>query len=174
VDLGAAIARATAEGVLLKGGGHKMAAGLTVAQAALAEAMARIDALLARQGAGAEGPQDLSCDGALSCAGASLELIEQMEAAGPYGAGAPAPRLVLSGVTYTTHPMGESHLRLSIQDPTGRLDGVLFRAQGTPLGQALETHARSVVHLAGRLEINEWGGRRTPRLRVEDIAPAQP
>ncbi|MEO1551788.1 MAG: single-stranded-DNA-specific exonuclease RecJ, partial [Pseudomonadota bacterium] len=173
VDLGAAIARATSEGTLLKGGGHKMAAGLTVARDQLEPAMSRLEALLARQGAGQAGPQDLACDGAISCAGASLDLVEQLEAAGPYGAGAPAPRLVLSSVTYrAAQSMGDSHMRLSLQDPSGRLDAVAFRVAHTELGAALDGYAGRVVHVAGRVEINEWGGRRTPRLRIEDIALA--
>jgi len=92
IDLGAVIQKSAAEGVLLKGGGHKMAAGLTVARDQLDAAMERIGALLAKQGAADIGPADLRLDGVLMPGAATVDLIEQIEAAGPFGAGAPAPR----------------------------------------------------------------------------------
>ena len=92
IDLGAVIQRAARDGDLIKGGGHKMAAGLTVARGKLETTMTRISELLAKQGAGDIGPADLRLDGILMPGAASVELIEQIEKAGPFGAGAPAPR----------------------------------------------------------------------------------
>ncbi len=93
IDLGSAIATCTHEGLLLKGGGHKMAAGLTVATDKLEEAMARISELLQKQGADKIGPKDLMLDGSVMPSAITTELIEQLEMAGPFGAGAPAPVL---------------------------------------------------------------------------------
>jgi len=173
VDLGAAVATAAREGLLLKGGGHRMAAGLTVATDRLEPAMERLGELLARQGAGAGGPRDLRLDGAMAPGGATPELCEMLEAAGPFGQSAPAPRFALAGVRVAfAKPMGEGHLRLSLDGAGGRCDAVAFRVGGTPLGECLGASAGAALHVAGRLEIDDWGGRRRARLRVEDAAAA--
>ena len=174
VDLGHAIQRLAAEGLLIKGGGHKMAAGLTVARDRLEPAMARLTELLAKQGAGQAGPADLALDGLLMPGAATPELVSQIEAAGPFGAGAPGPRYVFPemGVSFAKR-VGESHLKLRFGDGTGpTLDAIAFGAFDGPLGPALEGHGGARFHLAGRLEINTWGGRQTVQLRLEDAAPA--
>ncbi|MFN3613927.1 MAG: single-stranded-DNA-specific exonuclease RecJ, partial [Rubrimonas sp.] len=101
VDLGACVARLAREGLLTKGGGHRMAAGLTVDRTALPAAMARLGDLLARQGAGQGGPRDLRLDGLLAAGGATVELAEMLEAAGPWGSQAPAPAFALPAVRLT-------------------------------------------------------------------------
>ncbi|WP_417607084.1 single-stranded-DNA-specific exonuclease RecJ [Primorskyibacter flagellatus] len=175
VDLGAAIQRLAAEGLLLKGGGHKMAAGLTVARDKLDEAMARLSDLLAKQGAGDAGPADLRLDGTLMPGAATPEIIDQLDDAGPFGAGAPAPRHAFPSVEIRyAKRVGSSHLRLSFSDGTGpKIDAICFGAYDGPLGDALENHGGARFHLAGRLEINEWGGRRKAQLRLDDAAKAQ-
>ncbi|WP_338548793.1 single-stranded-DNA-specific exonuclease RecJ [Roseovarius phycicola] len=174
VDLGHAIQKLTAEGLLIKGGGHKMAAGLTVAREKLEAAMDRLSELLAKQGAGQSGPADLRLDGLLMPGGATTELVEQIEAAGPFGAGAPGPRYAFAdqGISFAKR-VGDSHLKLRFGDGTGpTLDAIAFGAFDTPLGQALEQHGGARFHLAGRLDINTWGGRQTVQLRLEDAALA--
>jgi single-stranded-DNA-specific exonuclease len=173
VDLGAAVHRVTSEGLLLKGGGHKMAAGLTVAQDRLETAMTRLSELLARQGAGAEGPRDLGIDSLLAPTAATPALVEQIEAAGPFGAQAPAPRFAFADMAVSARRLGESHLRLSFGDGLGaRVEAIAFGAFDTPLGAALETPGHNRFHLAGRLELNHWGGRTKVQLRLEDAAIA--
>ncbi len=174
VDLGASIQRLASEGLLLKGGGHKMAAGLTVEREKLEAAMARLSELLEKQGAGQAGPSDLKLDGLLMPGAASIELIQRFEAAGPYGASAPAPRFAFPECAiHFARRIGESHLKISFSDGTGpRLEAICFGAFDGPLGPALERHGGSRFHLAGRLEINTWGGRQSPQLRLEDAAPA--
>src|SRR6056297_1629451 len=98
VDLGAAIQRLAAEGLIEKGGGHKMAAGLSLSRAQLEPAMARLTELMAKQGAGDRGPADLRLDGLLMPAACTVELIERLEEAGPFGGAAPAPRFALPGL----------------------------------------------------------------------------
>lgn len=171
VDLGAAVQRVAAEGLLLKGGGHKMAAGLTVEEAQIPTAMARLGELLARQGAGAGGPADLHLDGLLAPAGASMDLVEQLESAGPYGASSPAPRFAFASVAVQARRIGESHLRLTFGDGMGaKLDAVAFGAFDGPLGPALENPGHQRFHLAGKLELNTYGGRTKVQLRLEDAA----
>ncbi|GAB1479113.1 single-stranded-DNA-specific exonuclease RecJ [Paracoccaceae bacterium] len=173
VDLGAAVQRLAAEGLLIKGGGHKMAAGLTVAQDRVEAAMERLSDLLARQGAGSEGPGDLRLDSLLMPGAATPELVEQIEAAGPFGAQAPAPRFAFADVAVSARRMGDKHLRLTLGDGTSsRLEAVAFGAFDGPLGPALEQTGHRRVHLAGRLELNHWGGRSKVQLRLEDAAIA--
>ena len=174
IDLGAAIQRLTAEGLLAKGGGHKMAAGLTVEEAKLEPAMARLGELLEKQGAGQAGPADLRLDGALMPGAANVALIEQIEAAGPFGAGAPAPRYALPDMAIRhARRVGEAHLKLGLSDGMGgNIDAIAFGAFDGPLGPALSDHGGARFHLAGRLEINSWRGRQQVQLRLDDAAPA--
>jgi single-stranded-DNA-specific exonuclease len=174
VDLGAAIQRLAAEGLLIKGGGHKMAAGLTVARNQLEVAMARLSELLARQGAGTGGAADLTLDGMLMPEAATPELISRIEAAGPFGAGAPAPRYAFADMQIRfAKRVGERHLKLRFAQTGGTtMDAICFGAFDGPLGPALEAHGGGLFHLAGRLELNTWQGRTTAQLRLEDAAPA--
>jgi single-stranded-DNA-specific exonuclease len=176
IDLGAPIQRLAAEGLLIKGGGHKMAAGLTVAEDKLDAAMARLAELLEKQGAHLAGAADLRLDGMLMPAAATVELAEQIEQAGPFGAGAPAPRYVFADMQIRfAKRVGESHLKISFGDGGGagtKLDAIAFGAFDGPLGPALENHGGARFHLAGRLDINSWRGRQTVQLRLEDAAPA--
>ena len=171
VDLGSAIQRLAAEGLIVKGGGHKMAAGLTLTRAQLLPAMQRLEALLARQGAGTQGAGDLDITALLMPTAATVELIEQIEQAGPFGASSPAPRFAFADQSVTTRRMGTGHLRVTFGDSLGaRVDGVLFNAFDTPLGNALEGAGHRRLHLAGRLEINHWNGKSKPQFRLEDAA----
>lgn len=174
IDLGSAVATCTREGVLLKGGGHKMAAGLTVATDNLEIAMARLSELLDKQGASTLGPKDLQLDGAINPSAITPDLIEQLESAGPFGAGAPAPRFALPAQRITfAKRAGESHLRLKLQGENGaKIDAICFRAFDGPMGTLLENHNGRLFHCAGRLEIDDWGGRRRAKLRLEDVAEA--
>ena len=170
IDLGAAIQKLASEGHLKKGGGHKMAAGLSLSRDQLEPAMERLTELLAKQGADKLGASDLRLDGPLMPGAATPELVEQLEEAGPFGAGAAAPRFVFPDVQIGfAKRVGSSHLKLSFGDGIGaRIDAICFGAFDGPLGPALEQHGGARFHLAGRLEINEWGGRRSVQLRLED------
>jgi len=174
VDLGAAIQRLAGEGLLLKGGGHRMAAGLTVEGDRIEPAMARLADLLARQGAGAAGPRDLRIDTLLMPRAATPELLERIEAAGPFGQAAPAPRFAFAGMAITQcRRVGENHLKIGLSDGSGpALDGIAFGAFDGPLGPRLTDHGGRRYHLAGRLELNHWQGRTRVQLRLEDAAEA--
>lgn len=170
VDLGAAIHRVAAEGLLIRGGGHRMAAGLTVDPARIEPAMARLGELLAAQGAGAGGPAELRIDGMLMTGAATPELLERIEAAGPYGAGCSAPRFAFPAQRITgLRRLGAGHLRFAFDDGLGRrVEAIAFGAGDGPLEGLLTT--APLLHLAGRLEINDWNGRRSVQLRLEDAA----
>ncbi len=172
IDLGAPIQRQAAEGLLIKGGGHRMAAGLSVAEDKLEAAMARLSELLQKQGSHLGGPADLAVTGLLMPGAATVELTELIEQAGPFGAGAPAPRFVFADMQIKfAKRVGDSHLKLSFTDGTGPvMDAICFGAYNGALGPALETHGGARFHLAGRLDINSWQGRRRVQLRLEDAA----
>jgi single-stranded-DNA-specific exonuclease len=173
VDLGASIQRLAAEGHLAKGGGHRMAAGLTVARDRIDDAMARLSALLARQGAGREGPAALPLDGLLALSALTPDLVSRIEAAGPFGPAAPAPRFACADVTVTARRVGETHLKASLRDTTGaRAEAIAFNAADGPLGVLIGASAQQRFHLAGTLSLSTWGGRTRAELRLEDAAPA--
>jgi len=174
VDLGAAVQRIAAEGLLVKGGGHRMAAGLTVEEGRLEAAMARLAELLAREGAGAGGPADLRLDGLLMPGAATPALMEDLDRAGPYGQGAPAPRFAFASMAISgARRIGESHLRFSFGDGLGaRIDAVAFGAFDGPLGPTLSAGGAGRFHLAGKLELDSWGGRSKVQLRLDDAARA--
>ncbi len=174
IDLGASVQRLQAEGLIEAGGGHRMAAGLSLTRAQLEPAMARLAELLARQGAGAGQARGLRLDGLLMPGAVTVELIEQIEAAGPFGTAAPAPRFAFPDVAIAfARRVGENHLRLRFSDGLGaHLDAIAFSAFDSSLGPALMQHDGARFHLAGRLEINNWQGRLRPQLRLEDAARA--
>lgn len=174
VDLGHAVQKLTAEGLLTKGGGHRMAAGLTVEKGRLDAAMDRLSELLAREGAGQGGPRDHNIDAVLMPGAVTVDLIEKLEAAGPFGQSAPAPRFAIPEATILhTRQVGSGHLKVTIGDGLGaRLDAIAFGAFDTPLGSEITGHGGRRFHLSGRLEINHWGGRKTPQLRLDDAAQA--
>ena len=173
VDLGAAVQLLAAEGLLSRGGGHRMAAGLTVDEGLIEAAMARLGDLLARQGAGRGGAADLRLDGLLMTGAATAQLVDQIEAAGPFGASAPAPRFAFADQAVTARRVGETHLRLSLSDGMGPpLEAIAFGAFDTALGPVLSQPGAQRFHLAGRLEISHWNGRSKVQLRLEDAARA--
>lgn len=174
IDLGAAIQKLVAEGLIEKGGGHKMAAGLSLDRTQLEPAMARLSDLLARQGSGLTMHQDLRVDAVILTSGATPELIELLDQAGPFGASAPAPRFAFPNVKITfSKPVGETHLKFTATDGgPAKIEGIAFGAMEGPLGPALQEAQRSGrnIHIAGRLELNHWQGRSKVQLRLEDAA----
>ncbi|UWQ06336.1 single-stranded-DNA-specific exonuclease RecJ [Aliiroseovarius crassostreae] len=174
VDLGASIQRLASDGDIQKGGGHKMAAGLSLSRDQLEPAMARLSDLLTKQGAGLQGAADLRLDGVLMPSAVTVDLIEELEQAGPFGASAPAPRFAFPDVQILfAKRVGQNHLKLSFGDGIGtRIDAISFGAFDGPLGPLLENHAGRRFHLAGKLEVNHWQGRSSPQLRLDDASTA--
>lgn len=169
VDLGRAIHACTREGLLLKGGGHKMAAGLTIEMDKLADAMAWLDAALCKQGADRIGPRTLTLDGMLTPRGTTLDLCEMLEQAGPFGAGSPAPRFAFPAMRIErAREVGDGHLACLIHDGVARLEAICFRAFQSELGTAVMNRRDRPLDVAGRIQIDEWQGRRRPKLHLED------
>lgn len=152
IDIGAAVQRLAAEGLLEKGGGHPMAAGLTVARSHLGAAMDRLAELLARQGAGGHRAETLALDGMLAPTGATRDLVEAIERAGPFGAAAAAPRFAFPAVLIKRlRPVGNGHLALSFGDAAATVEAVAFNIADKPLGVFLRDRQGHAVHLAGQI-----------------------
>ncbi len=172
VDLGAAVIAARQAGLLVNGGGHAMAAGLTVARDSLPELTRFLDERIAPQLGAAPPVRELGIDAALAPAAANAELVSMIERAGPFGAGNAQPRFALTGVRVSyAQPVGEGHVRCTLVGAErGRVDAIAFRANQSALGPALVDSARPVLHVAGSLKIDRFGGRETVRLQIDDAA----
>ena len=174
VDLGGAVARANLSGLLINGGGHKMAAGLTLAAGAADAAFAAMRADLAPAVARAGASRALKLDGALSLGAATKELWDMIERAGPYGPGNPGPRFALTSVRIAySRIVGENHVKITLADASGaRMKAIAFRAMDTPLGDALFGAGNRLLHVAGTLKPDTWTGGEALEMQIEDAAPA--
>ncbi|WP_424930406.1 single-stranded-DNA-specific exonuclease RecJ [Amaricoccus tamworthensis] len=172
VDLGAAIGTLVSEGLLQKGGGHKMAVGLSIHRDGIEPAMQRLSDLMSEAGADRPGQKVLDVAGLVTLQGATVELAEGIKSAGPYGAGSPAPIVTLSDVSVIrSRIVGENHLAVTFGDiQGGRLDGIAFRALESEMGQMLAQKSQNRFHVAGRLERDDWGGRSKAKFYIEDAA----
>jgi single-stranded-DNA-specific exonuclease len=171
-DIGAAVRDALNAGHLVKGGGHMMAAGLTVERAKLGRLRGFLEERLAGAAAGAGASAALDIDGALTASGATLDLVELLERAGPYGSGNPAPVFAFPAhrVLYADLA-GHDHVRCTLVHADGtRLRAVAFRALSTPLGETLLKERERPLHVAGRLAVDDFNGRRGAQLMIDDVA----
>jgi single-stranded-DNA-specific exonuclease len=171
-DIGHAVRAALEKGLAKKGGGHAMAAGVTIARDGLEAFETFLATELAGSVSSAREAFALSIDGALTPEAANSELVDLIEKAGPYGAGNPAPRFVFPAhrVGFIRR-MGEAHLRCSLKSGgSSTIGAIAFRSVGTPLGDALEASDGRVFHVAGRLQRDNWGGREKIELLIEDLA----
>ncbi len=172
VDIGAAVRAATTLGHLVKGGGHAMAAGLTV-EAARADALRSfLKAELGASASSARAQAGLDIDGAMTSAGVSDELMQLIDRAGPYGQGNPQPRFAFPAHRVSqARIVGEQHVRFVLQAADGsRLNSVAFRAAGQPVGKLLLGSGGLPIHVAGTLKRDSWGGRHKTELMVDDAA----
>jgi len=175
VDLGRAVRQAVQEGILVKGGGHAMAAGVTLRKGALTEFRAYLEEALGAAVAAARRVDVLLIDGALTAAAATSETVATIARAGPFGAGNPEPVMALPAHTIAyADEVGQAHIRVRLRagDGTG-VNAIAFRAAGQSLGSALTQSRRRQVHAAGCLAIDRWQGEERVQLRLIDIAPAE-
>jgi single-stranded-DNA-specific exonuclease len=173
VDLGAAIIGAKDKGLLAAGGGHAMAAGLTIEEAKLDEFAVWLDAHLAPAVARASAERAMALDLALSPGGLTPELVETLERAGPFGVGWPAPRIAVGPVRLVRAELvGSDHVRVIASGQDGAsFKAIAFRAAETAMGQSLlHGAAGRRLWLAGRAKIDDWGSRPQAELHLEDAA----
>jgi single-stranded-DNA-specific exonuclease len=176
VDIGRAVRRAVAEGLLEKGGGHAMAAGVTLRKSALAQFRAFIEATLGSDVALARRTTGLMIDGAVSATAANADLVALIERAGPFGSGNPEPVIVLPAHTIAyAEDVGQAHVRLRLKSADGSgVNAIAFRAGGQKLGAALLQNRGRQVHAAGSFALDRWNGEERVQFRLTDIAPAEP
>ena len=173
VDLGAAILAAKESGLLIAGGGHAMAAGLTVERGKIDALADFLDERLATGVAAGRDGRALLLDAVLAPGGVCPTMCDALEAGGPYGAGWPAPRVVAGPVRIVkADVVGNGHLRLVVAGDDGRrIKAIAFRMAATPLGHAmLAAPPHRKLWIAGRIKRDEWGDRIAAELHLEDAA----
>src|SRR5437763_1972507 len=175
VDLGSAVRHAVATGLLVKGGGHAMAAGVTIAPDKLAAFRAYLEETLAEAVEKARHEDCLEIDGALTAAGATVAMLNDIARAGPFGAGHAEPVFALpSHAIAYAEEVGQAHVRARLRAGDGTmLNAIAFRAAGKPLGNALIANRGRSVHAAGTLSIDRWNGEERVQLRLMDLAPVE-
>ena len=176
VDLGRVVRHAVAQGLLTKGGGHAMAAGITLKRGALGAFRAYLEETLAPMVEAARREDALLIDGAVSATAANIDLHATIDRAGPFGSGNPEPVIALPGhaIAYA-EPVGQAHVRARFRAGDGAIiNAIAFRAVGQKLGDALLNNRGQPVHVAGCLAVDRWQGQERLQMRIIDIALADP
>lgn len=173
-DLGRMVRAAVDEGLLVKGGGHAMAAGLTLERSKLGALRAFFEEAAGRQVSELVAGQTMKIDGALGASGATIELVDRLETAGPYGSGHPQPVFALPAHRVRdARPVGTTHVKVVLEGQDGsRLDCIAFRVADTDLGSLLLASRGNLLHVAGSLSADQWQGSKRVQLRITDAAPA--
>jgi single-stranded-DNA-specific exonuclease len=172
VDLGAAVIAARQSGLLEAGGGHAMAAGLTVSRDKLPELSKFLETHVSKQ-LPAEGivPR-LRSDGVITADSIDMQMFEAMERLEPFGAGNEEPRLVLSRVRIDkADVVGTNHVRCFLSGASGRrLKAIAFRAMDRELGPFLLGQQGQIAHICGKIRRDNWGGNNALQLFIDDAA----
>ncbi|KKJ75927.1 single-stranded DNA exonuclease [Kiloniella litopenaei] len=173
VDLGAAVIAARQAGLLENGGGHAMAAGLTVHQENYQELCQFLSERLSKALSEVSYTPSIGIDGALQPGGASTDLIDLLDSCGPFGVGNPQPRFVLPSVRVLRPGLvGESHVRCILSGSDGKtIKGIAFRSLDNELGQLLLNTGGMPIHVCGKLKRDTWSGPDGVQIIIEDAAP---
>jgi single-stranded-DNA-specific exonuclease len=173
-DLGKLVRNAVDQGLLVKGGGHAMAAGITVERSKMGALRAFFEESASEMVGQLRDNESLAIDGALSAAGATIPLFETMERAGPFGSGHPQPVLVLPHHRLVdARTVGASHIKVTLAGADGkRINAIAFRSVGSALGDFLFNQLGQSIHVAGNLSLNHWNGSTTTQFRIIDAAKA--
>ncbi len=174
VNIGRSFMDAMEQGVILKGGGHAMAGGFTVAPESYDQLKKFLSSDISRQMANSNGNVESQIDGVLTVQGARIELLELLEnTIGPFGQEFPEPVFAFSNIRIHNPTIrGETHISVMLSDWEGgaRMKAMAFGAVGTPLGDALLNQNAKAFHVIGKLKINEWQGKRSAELHIDDAA----
>ncbi|MBR0693025.1 single-stranded-DNA-specific exonuclease RecJ [Bradyrhizobium lablabi] len=172
VDLGKAVRQAVHDGLLMKGGGHAMAAGVTLRKERLAEFRAFMESALAADVAASRHENELFIDGAATARAVTPEFAATLNRAGPFGSANPEPVIALpSHQLVYADEVGQAHLRLRLKSGDGSIvNGIAFRSIGQKLGSALTQNRGQQLHVAGSLAVDRWQGTERVQFRVLDVA----
>ncbi|MEM7663414.1 MAG: single-stranded-DNA-specific exonuclease RecJ [Pseudomonadota bacterium] len=171
INIGEAIAEAAREGFLLSGGGHAMAGGLSVEPDGIQSFADWLTVRLKGSGHELEAARSLTIDAVLGAGAVSVETYQSISRIGPFGAGAPEPVFAICDASIVdSRAIGENHMKFTIEETGRRVECLAWRARDTALGDAIIAGAS--MHLAGRLKLNEWNGRKRAQFEVADAALA--
>jgi single-stranded-DNA-specific exonuclease len=172
LDIGRLVRKAVESGLLAKGGGHAMAAGLTIEKARLGDLRAFFEEEAADTVAQLDAAHRLKIDGALAASGVTLDLADMIERAGPFGAGHSQPVFAVPNhILSDVRVVGQNHVKLTLTGPDGgKLNGIAFRAADSEMGAALLGGRGSAFHFAGSISVDHWQGVRRVQIRITDAA----
>ncbi|PPR15787.1 MAG: Single-stranded-DNA-specific exonuclease RecJ [Alphaproteobacteria bacterium MarineAlpha9_Bin3] len=167
IDIGVMITAAKQSGILVNGGGHPMACGLTIKKEKINDLRIFLNNKINNQAKTIK--KEYFVDMAVSVSGAIPSLIKQLSLIEPFGAGNPEPKFIIKDANlYNVKIVGEKHIKCSISDTSNhRLDAIAFRSVGTALGKSLLNKYQA--HVIGRLKISEWNGRESLQMLIEDV-----
>lgn len=177
-DLGAAVLAAKAAGILIKGGGHAMAAGITLDPARLDEFRAFMDARIAESQYAQDGII-VKVDMGIPIRRATIGLVDAVQNLAPFGMGNPTPRFAITGALLAeVRILKDKHLKCLFLDPEAgmagpQLEGIIWNEANTPFAATLRAHKGQIVDAVGGLEINEWRGKRSLQMKLEDVRLSQ-
>jgi len=178
VDLGSAVIAAVELGLAAKGGGHAMAAGVTLKPGQIGPFRAHLADLLGTSVATARAATALQIDAAITARSATPEFFHEIERAGPFGSGNPQPVFVFPAhrAKFAEVVGAGGHVRFTLSSEDGaRLKAIAFRAAASALGQALLSAGNDMpMHIAGTIGLDHWQGREEVQLKVTDAALLQP
>lgn len=172
IDLGRAVREAVEQKVLIKGGGHAMAAGLTIIADKIPELRDFFDMRLGADASRLRAEQSLVIDAAIMAGGATVSLLAEIDRAGPFGSGYPEPLFAFAAHRVVdAMEVGTNHVRAKLKAGDGKtLEAIAFRAANQPIGTALMKNRGGILHVAGSLTINRYRGGETVQLRIMDVA----
>ena len=172
IDMGLHVRSLAEEGYIEKGGGHKMAAGLTIQENKIKQTMQKLKKLISKELDGRKTDNFLLIDSMTTIKGASLDLITEMEKVGPFGSGNPNPRIVVTNCRISfVKTLKNKHIKFTLKDSDNdQLEAIFFNSLDSKAGSILTKSKNEKFHFCGRLEINDWGGRLRPVLHIEDVA----
>jgi len=172
INIGCEIKKLVDSGLLLSGGGHHMAAGIKSKESLLAEAMRILSVNIQNTQLSKKVKPAVEIDSLLTVKGVTIEIVEEINSIGPFGAGNPPPIIAIANCQINhTKILNEKHIKFTCQDTTGkRLESIFFNGAETKAGQRLLSNAGENFHLCGTLEINDWGGYRRVVFQVRDVA----
>lgn len=174
VDLGAAVRAAVESGIIIKGGGHAMAAGVTLAPAAIPAFADFLEQRLEGGVAAARASAALPIDIVLTAESLTPSFVAELARAAPFGQGNPEPVIVLPAHRIVDlRELNGGHIKLTLASGGGaRIEAMAFRAAGKPLGDALARARGGTLHFAGTASIDTWGGRTKVSFKLQDVATA--
>ena len=172
IDLGSVIISARQNGIIESGGGHKMAAGLTLHKDNLPSfkkfLIEKIGLLMEQ----VNPKPSLYADSIITLNGANQELTTAIQMVAPFGSGNPEPRFIFESIRIIKADIvGGSHIRCILTDSSKKsFKAIAFRALGEPIGDALLNTHGLPLHITGKIRENAWQGRNEMQIIIEDIA----